>query len=119
MVLVLIYKVIIGDEIFVASTTKSTSEAIKSLKCYILTGKLCNPAIMKKIRDSGIKLEEIKAEPLERIHCFNKNDTSTRIKFWVRELNATLNIKHKVRTLGEYKNEDKEIKDGKIILRFD
>lgn len=116
---VLFYKVIVGDEIFIASTTKNTVDAVKNLKWYILSGKLNNPLIIKKIRDSGIKPEDIRAEPIERMHCLDKKEVAARVKYWIRELKATLNVKYKVKELEEYKNKETIKKNGIITLNFD
>ena len=120
--LVNLYKVIFNDEIFVCSTKRTYEESFKSLKSSIESGGCTNQLIMKKMKNEKIKISDLKVELLERIHCFNKNDMANRLRFWIEELDATLNIRVKrdKEVIEKKKPENKLLmRDGKITMNFD
>ena len=116
------YKVIFNDEIFVCSTKRSYDESFRSLKSSLETGSCTNQLILKKMKEENIKISDLKVELLERIHCFNKNDMANRLRFWIRELDATLNIRVKrdKEVIKKKKPEKPSLmRDGKITMNFD
>jgi hypothetical protein len=107
----IIYKIVCNDltitDLYISATTDFPKR--KSSHKSICNGdsKDSNSKIYKIIRNNG-GWDNWAMIQIEEYPCANGNEAKARVRYWIEELNAKLNIKVPLRTRAEYRVDNKE-----------
>lgn len=118
----IIYKIVCNDltitDLYVGSTTSFTKRKNQHrYSCNRCENKAYHYNIYKIIRDNG-GWDNWSMIQIEEYPCANGNESRSRERYWIEELNAKINVVIPTRTPEEYIEDNKEkIKEQKKIYR--
>lgn len=100
-----IYRIPVGDDEYIGSTTQSLSQR---LNCHKKASKKSNSKLYQTIRSLASELDGIKLYLLENYPCNSKEELEARERHWIEERKPSLNKNIPTRTRAEYRADNQE-----------